>query len=479
MTLSSLVSSLDRPVALHVLLQALPDLAPCVFLDSARPHPVTGRWSLLGIEPWLRLEAKGDAIRVQTTASTTVRRGDPLEALAEITRRYRIPTDGKAHTRAVGLMGYLGYEAKNWIESLPPPKPEATGLPDLLFFAMAGVLLVDHAEGRTWIVSVVDPHCDPALARKQAADRLERLHALAASDSNPIDPGAFWSSAPAPTFSRETFEDKVSQALDFIRAGDVFQVNLAQRFTGTWSGDPRRLYRALREVNPSPFAAYVRDGARAVASCSPERLVRAQDGRVDTRPIAGTRPRGASADDDAMRSLDLLLSEKERAEHIMLVDLMRNDLGRVSAAGSMGVDELMAIETYSHVLHIVSGISGRLKPGIEPVDIIRAVFPGGTITGCPKVRCMEILHALEPVARGLYTGSLGTIGFDGALDLNIAIRTIALNQGKWSLHAGAGIVADSNPGREYEETLAKAHALFLALERAAESTHEPAQPRFS
>jgi anthranilate/para-aminobenzoate synthase component I len=200
-----------------------------------------------------------------------------------------------------------------------------------------------------------------------------------------------------------------------------------------------------------------------VVSGSPERLVRVQDGRVDTRPIAGTRPRGATPQDDAVRSLDLLLSEKERAEHLMLVDLARNDLGRLSVPGSVTVGELMALEGYSHVIHIVSDVSGALRAGSDAVDVIRAVFPGGTITGCPKVRSMQIIRELEPVARGLYTGSLGYIGFDGTMDLNIAIRTMVIRDGRLSFHVGAGIVADSDPEREYDETLAKAGALLAAL----------------
>ena len=200
-----------------------------------------------------------------------------------------------------------------------------------------------------------------------------------------------------------------------------------------------------------------------MVSCSPERLVRAQEGRLDTRPIAGTRPRGATAAEDAVNGLDLLLSEKECAEHVMLVDLERNDLGRLCAAGSVSVDELMTLEAYSHVIHIVSNISGRLRPGLDAVDVIRAMFPGGTITGCPKVRCMQIIHELEPVPRGLYTGSLGYVGYEGMMDLNIAIRTIAIQGRQLSFHVGAGIVADSDPSREYHETLAKGAALIRAL----------------
>jgi anthranilate/para-aminobenzoate synthase component I len=265
----------------------------------------------------------------------------------------------------------------------------------------------------------------------------------------------------------------VLRALDYIRAGDIFQANISQRFTASWRGDPRALYQALRRINPSPFACFFSWNDLAVVSCSPERLVRVQDGCVDTRPIAGTRPRGVNPHEDALNSLELLLSEKERAEHIMLVDLERNDLGRVCEGGSVSVDEFMTLEEYSHVIHIVSNISGRLRRGMDVVDIIRAVFPGGTITGCPKVRCMQIIRELEPVARGLYSGSLGYLGFDGTMDLNIAIRTMIIQGRSLAFHVGAGIVADSIPEREYHETLDKARALMEAVHAVSTPTRTP------
>jgi aminodeoxychorismate synthase component I len=294
---------------------------------------------------------------------------------------------------------------------------------------------------------------------------LERLQALVA-EAHAAPPAPEADVAPAAlqaTMTPEAFERAASQVLAHIRAGDIFQANLSQRFTAPACADPFALYQRLRRLNPSPFAAYLNAGNLAVISCSPERLVRVQEGWVDTRPIAGTRPRGHNAEEDALQSFDLLLSDKERAEHIMLVDLARNDLGRVCRAGSVQVNELMALESYSHVWHIVSNVMGRLRLSTDAVDVLRAVFPGGTITGCPKVRCMEILAALEPVRRGLYTGALGYLAFSGDMDLNIAIRTIVQLEGQLSFQVGAGIVADSLPLREYQETLAKAQALMAAL----------------
>jgi anthranilate/para-aminobenzoate synthase component I len=258
----------------------------------------------------------------------------------------------------------------------------------------------------------------------------------------------------------------VRRAKEYIAAGDIFQANLSLRLAADiGDADPLNIYGILREVNPSPFAAYLDFGEYQIVSSSPERLVRVKDGVVDTRPIAGTRPRGRDRlEDDEMRA-ELLLNEKERAEHIMLIDLERNDLGKVSDYGSVTVDELMITEQYSHVIHIVSNVRGDLAHGRDCFDVIRATFPGGTITGVPKVRCMQIIEELEKRRRGPYTGSLGYIGFNGSMDLNIIIRTFLVKKGKAYVQAGAGIVADSDPEREYYESLKKAEALINTLDR--------------
>jgi aminodeoxychorismate synthase component I len=269
-----------------------------------------------------------------------------------------------------------------------------------------------------------------------------------------------------PLIPKEAYERMVVRAKDYIAAGDIFQANLSQRLSADVSGiEPWDIYAMLREVNPSPFASFMEFPDIKIASSSPERLVRVLDGVVDTRPIAGTRPRGKdSPGDDAMRS-ELLLNEKERAEHIMLIDLERNDLGRVCDYGSVRVDELMVTEDYSHVIHIVSNVTGTLAKGKDAFDVIRATFPGGTITGVPKVRCMQIIDELEPVARGPYTGSIGYISYTGDMDLNIIIRTFVIKDNRAYVQVGAGIVADSDPEREYYETLHKAEALIKTLEK--------------
>ena len=472
------LTPLDRCPDLEVFVRALPPESPVMWLDSARHHEVTGRWSLVGCEPWLTFTARGDRLQMTTSATTRVWRGHPLEGLRHLLRTYRAPAVAAPHGRAIGLMGFLSYDLNRWIERLPAPQPSGSRAPEMLWFGMKTMILADHRQRCGWLLSVADPHREPRVARRDAREAMrrveQRLSASAAPE--PAEPRAM--ARVEATSTQAEFEAMVSRALEHIRAGDVFQANVSQRFTAPWPGQAWPLYEALRRVNPSPFACFLSSDELSVVSCSPERLVRVQDGHLETRPIAGTRPRGATPEDDVLNGLELLLSEKERAEHIMLVDLARNDLGRVCDIGTVGVGELMTLEEYSHVIHIVSDVAGRLRQGVDAVDIIRAVFPGGTITGCPKVRCMEILRQLEPVARGLYTGSLGYLGFDGTLDLNIAIRTMVIEQGRVSFHVGAGIVADSDPEREYHETLAKAEALLSALRAVsptAGAAHESAR----
>lgn len=462
--LTVLVHAREGALDLEAFARQLPSHGPVIWLDSARPHPVTGRWSLLGFDPWLTLRSDGERTTWTTSAATLVWRTNPWEALGHVLKRYQAPKTLGAARRAVGLLGCLSYDANRWLERVPSPPPAQPAWPESLWLAMRSLVLVDHLTERTWLVSVADPHQPRAWARRAARENLARLHAFAdnasslAGSPETLEPVTVQATTPQPDFERA-----VERILAHIRAGDLYQANLSQRFTGPAVREPFALYRRLRRLNPSPFAAYLRVGSLAVMSCSPERLVRVQEGWVDTRPIAGTRPRGRTAQEDAMQSLDLLLSDKERAEHLMLVDLARNDLGRVCRGGSVQVDELMAVESYSHVLHIVSNVAGRLQRGVNAIDVLRAVFPGGTITGCPKVRCMEMLAGLEPVRRGLYTGTLGYLSFSGDLDLNIAIRTIVQQGTQLSFHVGAGIVADSVPAREYEETLAKGQALMAAL----------------
>jgi anthranilate/para-aminobenzoate synthase component I len=376
-----------------------------------------------------------------------------------------------------GAVGYFSYDFARRFEMLPSGCSGDVGIPEFQFGFFDVIIAIDHLVGRTHLI-----YC-PSIARflseprdklyREGLDRLAECEAklTRAGDSQTtrVSPLSF-----APEQTREAYLDRVRRCQDYIRAGDIYQANLSHRFgfsvpDGYRHGIERlhyeqSLYRRLQAINPSPFSGLLHFENVSLISCSPERLVRLRDGRTDTRPIAGTRPRGLSTVDDRRLVGDLLASEKERAEHVMLVDLERNDLGRVCTFGSVSVDEFMTIEQYSHVSHIVSNVSGRLRPDATPFDLIQAVFPGGTITGVPKIRCMAIIDELEPVRRGPYTGSFGYIGWNGDLDLNIIIRTLVMTREWGYLQVGAGIVADSHPVREYEETLHKAAAFFRSFQ---------------
>jgi anthranilate/para-aminobenzoate synthase component I len=342
------------------------------------------------------------------------------------------------------------------------------------------VAAVDHRTNRIQVIFC--PSLDRFLGEardklyREGLDRLAEWEArLTGSVATPPSPLALPTVSFGPQQTQEAYLDRVRRCQEYIAAGDIYQANLSHRFGieiphGYRSGAARlqyeqALYQELRSVNPSPFSGLLRFGDMSLISCSPERLVRLQGRRADTRPIAGTRPRGCNSDDDRRLVRELLANEKERAEHVMLVDLERNDLGRICEIGSVQVNEFMAVEQYSHVSHIVSNVQGTLRPGATPFDLISATFPGGTITGVPKIRCMEIIEELEPVRRGPYTGSFGYIGWNGDLDLNIIIRTLVMTEKQGYLQVGAGIVADSDPGKEYQETLHKAQAFFSAVGR--------------
>ena len=377
-----------------------------------------------------------------------------------------------------GAVGYLSYDFAGRFERLPPLPPGDDHIPDFQFGLYDLVTAVDHRTGQVRIIYC--PSMDRFLGEprdklyREGLDRLAESEAKlagaapAGSACAPLAPVSF-----RPEQTREEYLERVRRCQSYISAGDIYQANLSHRFAiqipeGCRTGQGRlqyeqALYSRLRAVNPSPFSGLLRFGDVSLVSCSPERLVRLQGRRAETRPIAGTRPRGRNSADDQQLVGELLANQKERAEHLMLVDLERNDLGRVCEYGSVQVSEFMTVEQYSHVSHIVSNISGTLRAGATPFDLIKAVFPGGTITGVPKIRCMEIIDELEPVRRGPYTGSFGYIGWNGDLDLNIIIRTLVMTGQTGYLQVGAGIVADSDPAREYEETLHKAQAFFSSL----------------
>ena len=437
------------------LIAQLPEVYPGLLESSAPLGPAAGgaRFDILPI-------ASGEVLRLAADGrlSGPHAAGAPgfLTALERWWEALRTPPSGSSVPFSGGWLVYLAYEVAAEIEPrLALPRSEDSTA--ALAIRAPAAWIRDRRSGEGWLVA--EPGFEALL------DRFPR-------DVRSL--GAGLSAEPVQFFDIEEedptrFETAVTRALEFIAAGDVYQANLSRRWHGQVRGalEAAALYRRLRAANPSPFAALLRDGDFAVISSSPERLVSVQGDRVSTRPIAGTRPRGASPERDAALIESLLGNEKERAEHVMLIDLERNDLGKVCAPGSVQVDEFMAVESYAHVHHIVSNVSGRKLEGVSPIQILRAVFPGGTITGCPKVRCMEIIAQLEAVGRGAYTGALGYLNRDGSCDFNILIRTITARGRALSFRAGAGIVADSSPAQELAETRAKAEGLLRALQRGA------------
>jgi anthranilate/para-aminobenzoate synthase component I len=373
-----------------------------------------------------------------------------------------------------GWVGYLSYEAGRWFESLPQPRPDTLDYPDLYFMRTEHLAVYDHKTETLRIITAVE-HASYDRCVEEVGEIWERVgrhrHSLTAESVFSSGASTAKETTPAedplPNTSLEQFVHMVERAKRYIADGDIYQANLAQRFTAPFTKDPFDLFLRLRAVNPSPFSGFLKYQDMAIVSSSPERLVRLEGGRLHTRPIAGTRPRGKTPDEDLRLSRELILNEKEKAEHLMLVDLERNDLGRICRYGSVHVTDLMFLERYSHVSHIVSDIEGVMLDGVTVADILKALFPGGTVTGCPKIRCMEIIGELETCPRGPYSGSLGYIGFAPVMDLNIIIRTIIVKDGKAVFHAGAGIVADSVPEREYQETLDKAAAMLHALAHLA------------
>jgi len=329
----------------------------------------------------------------------------------------------------------------------------------------------DHFENKVWIIVNV-PKEEGERGYQKAEDAFAEIESvLRRSSSSFEETVGMDASQIRSNMTEREFKWMVERAKVYIRRGDIFQANLSHRLEAPYTGSPYLLYEHLRHINPSPFASFFDFGDFSIVSSSPERLVRKNGEWIETRPIAGTRPRGKDSFDDMKKRIELLLSEKERAEHLMLIDLERNDLGRVCDFGTIRVNEMMALEEYSHVIHIVSNIRGRLKGKSGFFEILRALFPGGTITGVPKVRCMEIIDELEPLARGIYTGSIGYLGFNGEMDLNLVIRTFILKEGEAYIQVGSGIVADSDPLKEYEESLHKAEALVEALKKERSLLH--------
>ena len=437
-------------------------------LESVEGGTRWGRYSLVGFDPFAVLEIRGGEARVRGRGSAE-RRGEPFSELRKVLAAHRSPRIPQLPRFAGGLVGYLGYGAARLFERLPENRQDPAGLPDARLFAPGKILAFDNVRQTLDVVVLTRPDGDPVAAYRQACRDIEEIleclrrplpeHLVFPRPGRPPEI--------QPAMTREHFEGIVTRAREAIHAGEAIQVVLSQAFEGETAVEPFAVYRALRALNPSPYLFYLAFAEEVLVGASPEVMVRVEEGRALVRPIAGTRPRGATASEDARLEEELVADEKERAEHVMLVDLGRNDLGRVARAGAVRVEESFRVERYSHVMHLVSTVSADLRDGLDAVDVLAATFPAGTVSGAPKVRAMELIAELEPRGRGVYSGAVGYLGFDGNMDTCIAIRTLVFHQGKVYLQAGAGIVADSDPGREYEETLHKARALRKALEVAA------------
>jgi anthranilate synthase component 1 len=466
-----LVADTITPIAAY---HRLGSEAPSFLFESAEINDLVGRYSLLGAGARLAVSASGKTVTTIGAhgAETFEADGDPLAEVEKMMMRYRIAAPEGRPRFCGGAVGYLGYDCVRWFEPVIPPSPkDELGVPDLFFMLADTVVVFDHKSRRIQVVA--NAFIDGVSSDDAYRDAVRRIEGVLSRMAEPAGmPLIFSDSVPEPgpsssNTTREEYYRMVESAKEYIRAGDIFQIVPSQRFETDFGADPIDLYRALRFVNPSPYMFCLRcPGGYALVGSSPEVHVRVTDGLVEIRPIAGTRPRGATPEEDAALAEELLADPKERAEHLMLVDLARNDVGRIAEFGSVQVSDFMTIERYSHVMHIVSHVSGRLSGGRSAYDAMRATFPAGTVSGSPKVRAMQIINELEKSKRCTYAGAVGYFGFDQNLDSCIALRTVLLKGGKAYVQAGGGVVADSTPEGEYQETVNKAMAAMRAIDRA-------------
>ena len=444
-----------------VLFEALADRPWAVFIDSGRPLASGGRYDILAADPYATLCTFGGMTEIRDRNGTRHDDGDPFALLREALGPVSPPVPGLPFSG--GALGWFGYDLGRRIESLPAQAVAAESLPDMAVGLYDWALVVDHGARRSRLVGAGR---DPETRRRWWS--LQRLLAR----PRPPRPRAPFRvlGGVSCNLDRAAYGAAFTRIKDYIRAGDCYQVNLARRFAAPAAGDGWSAYRRLRQLNPAPFAAFLSTPYGQVLSSSPERFLAVRDGRVETRPIKGTRPRGDTPEGDSALAQELAGSAKDRAENLMIVDLLRNDLGRVCRPGSVRVPRLFAVESYATVHHLVSTVTGELGVGRDAVDLLRACFPGGSITGAPKIRAMEIIEELEPHRRGVYCGSIAYLGHDGAMDSNIAIRTLVYNQGVMRCWAGGGIVNDSVEAEEFQETLDKAAAMLRLLEAGLPDT---------
>ena len=470
-------TSLKAPEAFDL----LKDRPFSFFLDSGMDPETLGRYSFMGSDPFLVVKSRGGDISLLYRDGQETVTGNPFDVLGQLLEKYTLEPSRSPIPLIGGAVGYLSYDLCHFIERLPVTAVDDLKLPECYLAFYDAIIAFDHLKGRAYIASTGFPEMEEASRRNRARERIDELRdVLAEAPSTQTDSisekaempcsGLAPGSKNAPgmklraNFTHEEYVRAVAAAREYIYAGDIFQVNLSQRFDVDLHTDPYELYRRLRLINPAPFACYLNFDDVTVAGASPERFLRLTEDLVETRPMKGTRPRGRSAAEDDALAGELIHSIKDRAENVMIVDLERNDLGRVCRYGTVRVRELWTLERYATVFQLTSTVEGRLGEGKNRTDLLKASFPGGSITGAPKVRAMEIIDELEPTRRSIYTGSLGYLSFDGNMDLNIVIRTFIIKDGKAYFQVGGGIVSDSEPEAEYQETMDKARALIEALE---------------
>jgi anthranilate synthase component 1 len=461
------LADLDTPLSTYL---KLADAPYSYLLESVQGGEKWGRYSIIGLPCRSRIEVRGDALSVlrDGTVVETITSDDPLAWIESFQAAYRMPTVAGLPRFTGGLVGYFGYDTVRYVEPRLArcPNTDPLGTPDILLLISDEVVVFDNLRGKLYVVVHADPAEQGAYERANARldalvtivhDTVPRYHQR--DTAQQVHAEADFISG----FTREGYEKAVARIKEYIIDGDVMQVVLSQRLSVPFTAAPLDLYRALRSLNPSPYLFYFDLKDFHIVGSSPEILVHVEDGMVTVRPLAGTRPRGATEEQDRALEADLLADPKERAEHLMLIDLGRNDVGRVAEVGSVAVTEQMSIERYSHVMHIVSNVTGRLRPGLSSNAARRATFPAGTLSGAPKIRAMEIIDELEPVKRGIYGGAVGYLGWNGNMDIAIAIRTAVIKDGYLHIQAGAGIVADSVPATEWDETMNKGRAIFRAV----------------
>lgn len=460
-----IVADMETPVSAYKKIEG----ENSFLLESIEGGEKIARYSFLGSDPIVIFKAKGNSIEILERGRSVKGKGDPIDKLKQLLSKYKPVKNENLPRFHGGLVGFMGYDVVRFIEKIPDKNPDDVKISDMCFFLTDTILAFDHVSRKIIVISNAFVDGDPGGAYDIAIAKIEKLVKKIEGPLKAHELDIEGSKKKIKVRSNVTqgeFESAVEKAKEHIAAGDIIQVVLSQRFETKISVDPFNVYRMLRAINPSPYMFYLKFGGLKLIGSSPEVMVRLEKGTATVRPIAGTRPRGRDDEEDKKLEQELLADKKERAEHIMLVDLGRNDLGRVCDYGSVSTNELMSIEKYSHVMHIVSNITGTLQKGKDAFDLLRASFPAGTVTGAPKVRAMEIIDELETTRRGPYAGTVGYFSFSGDLDSCIAIRTIVVNGKTAYVQAGAGIVADSVPSNEYQESMNKAKALLQAIEAA-------------